>query len=67
MVTSEFHVYPSRIGSIVTGYLPGEDSGFSFWGGGGGGGGAGIQGPLNPTVNLAYKVKSVGTEEIAST
>ena len=51
MVTSEFHVYPSRIGSIVTGYLPGEDPGFSF--GGGGGGGAGIQGPLNPTVNLA--------------
>ena len=49
MVTSEFHVYPSRIGSIVTGYLPGEDPGFSF----GGGGGAGIQGPLNPTVNLA--------------
>ena len=38
MVTSEFHVYPSRIGSIVTGYLPGEDPGFSFGGGGGGGG-----------------------------
>ena len=36
MVTSEFHVYPSRIGSIVTGYLPGEDPGFSFGGGGGG-------------------------------
>ena len=35
MGTSEFHVYPSRIGSIVTGYLPGEDPGFSFGGGGG--------------------------------
>ena len=48
MVTSEFHVYPSRIGSIVTGYLPGEDSGFSFffWGGGGGGGGQGSRARL---------------------